>query len=163
MNRILILALIGISSLVHAQHNYIKTCEGTWKGIMHIYRHGALRDSVAITLTIAPKAEAGVWTWRTEYHSTKMPMTKDYVLRVKDAAKKIYVTDEGGGLELTTYQQGAKLYNVFETAGVMLTSTYECLGKRIIFEVTSGKKEAGGHAEVVNFSVDNLQRAVLTQ
>lgn len=123
-----------------------------------MYKHGVLRDSVAVTLTIAPITNQEAWTWRTEYLSPKMPMTKNYVLRVKDAVRRIYVTDEGGGVELTTYQHAAKLYNVFETEGIFLTSTYECQGDKIIFEVTSGKKEAGGHPAVINYSVDNLQR-----
>lgn len=161
--RIVTLLLLSLAWPVSAQHEYIKSCEGLWTGTMFMYRHGQVRDSVAVKLTIAPITGKDAWTWKTEYLSSKMPMTKDYVLRVKDASKKIYVTDEGAGLELTTYQQGAKLYNVFETAGVFLTSTYECRGNSLVFEVTSGKKEAGGHPDVVNYSVDNLQRVVFVR
>jgi len=127
---------------------------------MYLYKWGALRDSVDIKLTIAPET-AEAWTWKTEYFSSTTPMTKDYKLRVKDASKHVYVTDEGKGVELTTYHNGAKLYNVFETGGFMLTSTYECTGSSVTFEVTSGKQEAATPPDIKNFSVDFLQRAVL--
>jgi hypothetical protein len=161
--RLFTLIFCVIMSVASAQHAYIKTCEGNWTGTMYMYKHGVLRDSVAVTLTVAPIANQEAWTWRTEYLSAKMPMTKNYVLRVKDAVRRIYVTDEGGGVELTTYQHAAKLYNIFETEGIFLTSTYECQGDKIIFEVTSGKKEAGGHPAVINYSVDNLQRVVFVR
>lgn len=65
-----------------------------------------------------------------------------------------------GGIELINYLHADKLYNVFETAGVMLTASYELRGKELIFEVSSGRKleEKQG---IVNYSVPNLQRAVL--
>ena len=87
-------------------------------------------------------------------------MTKDYVLRLKDAAKNLYVTDEGGGIELTDHLFANKLYSVFETHDIVLTSTYELSGRELIFEVTSGKKQGVPNQEVTNYSVDNLQRVV---
>jgi hypothetical protein len=70
------------------------------------------------------------------------------------------VTDEGGGLELTDYLVGNKLYSVFETGGFLLTSSYELLGDHLIFEVTSGKKETATHSEVATYATDNLQRVI---
>lgn len=164
MKRSITLAIILlIPVLSFAQHTYIKRCEGVWTGKMRMYSWNQLRDSVDVRLTIAPQAVAETWTWKTEYLSPKRPMTKDYVLRVKDRTKNIYVTDEGEGVELTTYLNGTKLYNVFETAGTVLTATYECTGTQIIFEVTSGKAEPATHPEIKNYSVDHLQRAVLTK
>lgn len=162
MKRYLILLITLCASLtLSAQHTYIKKCEGVWTGKMLIYSWNQLRDSVDVRLTIAPQATPETWTWKTEYLSPKRPMTKDYVLRVKDRAKNIYVTDEGEGVELTTYLNGTKLYNVFETAGTVLTATYECPGNSLTFEVTSGKLEPATHPEIKNYSVDHLQRAVL--
>jgi hypothetical protein len=143
-----------------AQELFGDRCAGTWKGIMHIYHLGKLRDSVEVKLTVAVEA-THVWTWRMEYLSAKMPMVKDYKLRLKDASKNLYVTDEGGGLELTDYLTGNKLYSIFETQGIMLTSEYELRGHELIFEVTSGKKEATSHPEVTNYSTTSVQRVVL--
>ncbi len=133
---------------------------GTWEGMMYIHKDGAIRDSVAIRLTVTKGTTPGTWPWKTEYLSATMPMTKDYTLRLTDAAKQTYVTDEGGGIELVDYLFGDKLYCVFETHGVTLTSSYEFRDGNLIFEVTSGKKLPGG-SEVINYSVTNLQRAVL--
>lgn len=145
---------------VYAQQPFGDRCVGVWSGIMYIQSAGIIRDSVEVKLTVAPK-EPNTWTWKTEYLSAKMPMTKDYVLRLKDTTKNHYVTDEGGGLELTDYLFGNKLYCVFETGGYLLTSTYELRGNELVFEVTSGKKLEAMHPQVTNFSVNSLQRVVL--
>jgi hypothetical protein len=52
-----------------------------------------------------------------------------------------------------------KLYSVFDTLGVMLTSSYELKDNQLIFEVTSGKK-IEENKEVINYSVLNLQRVI---
>lgn len=40
-------------------------CIGTWKGMMHIFQLGKLRDSVEVKLTVVKDA-THVWTWRME-------------------------------------------------------------------------------------------------
>lgn len=151
------LSLTGI-----AQDLFPEKCIGRWAGMMYIYQHGHVRDSVPVRFTVkALTAES--WTWKTEYLSTKMPMTKDYVLRLKDRDKKIFITDEGGGLELTNYQTGEKLYSVFETGGILLTASYELQEPLLVFEVTSGRKEEAKHPEVGTFSTTSVQRVVLTR
>jgi hypothetical protein len=154
------LLLFFISHLSHSQ-TFPKSWEGVWKGTMYMYHHGKIRDSVYVRLTIAATDRPGEWIWRTDYLSSQMPMTKDYKLKVKDPSKNVYVTDEGNGLELTTYHTGQKLYNVFETSGVMLTSSYELRENELIFEVTSGRKQVATHPDVTNYSVDHIQRVVL--
>jgi hypothetical protein len=143
-----------------AQNAFTDACLGTWKGTMYIYSRGTLKDSVSVRLTVAKTEKPNAWTWKTEYLSPKMPMVKDYVLRLKDASKNIYVTDEGDGIELVDYLFNNKLYCVFETHNVLLTSSYELRGNELIFEVTSGKKETATNQEVINYPVDNLQRVV---
>jgi hypothetical protein len=89
-----------------------------------------------------------------------MPVTKDYIPRLKDVAQNRYMTDEGGGVELQDYLFRNKLYCVFETGGVLLTSTYELKENELIFEVMAGKKIVDEKNEIINYSVDNLQRVV---
>eukprot|EP01120_Amphizonella_sp_Union-15-10_P011932 TRINITY_DN5196_c0_g1_i2.p1 TRINITY_DN5196_c0_g1~~TRINITY_DN5196_c0_g1_i2.p1 ORF type:complete len:171 (-),score=19.44 TRINITY_DN5196_c0_g1_i2:31-543(-) len=134
--------------------------EGIWEGTMDLYREGIITGTVPVKLTIAKTANPITWTWKTEYLSPKQPVTKNYLLRTVDATKGIYVTDEGGGVELYNYLYGNKTYNVFETDGIMLTSTYEKIGNQLIFEVTSGKKISSGSPLVINYSVENLQRVI---
>ncbi len=154
--------VMSICTLIRGQASFPDRCVGNWTGTMYIYRQGALQDSVAVVLTVARHADAGAWTWKTEYLSKTLPMTKDYVLRVRDEKKGIFVTDEGGGIELTDYLIGNKLYSAFETHDVLLTSTYELTNDRLIFEVSSGKKPpvVTPVPEVINYPVNNLQRVV---
>ena len=88
-----------------------------------------------------------------------MPAVKDYKLVLKDAVTQTYATDEGNGIELMDYYFNNKLYSIFETHGVMLTSSYELQGNQLIFEVSSGKK-IDENKEVNNYSVLNLQRVI---
>ena len=134
---------------------------GGWKGTMYIYKSGKVVDSVGVTHTIKPAADAGSYVWKTEYHSTKMPVMKDYMLRIKDAAKGIYVIDEGEGLELNSYLMGDRLLNVFEVGGVLLTAKYELQGDTLVFEVTSSKKDSATGGGATNYAVTTLQRVVL--
>jgi len=156
-----VLLLLALLSALTSHAQLPKPWLGTWSGTMSIQRQGAVVDSVPVRLTIAPRPEAGVWTWKTEYLSKTRPMTKDYLLRVKDAAKGLYITDEGEGVELTDYLFGNKFYSVFEVEGVLLTATYELRGDELIFEVTSGPTITRGAAgPVTNYPVNNLQRVV---
>lgn len=152
--------LLTLMQPSRAQQLFGDACLGTWTGTMYIYSQGSLKDSVPVRLTVTKTGQSDAWTWKTEYHSPKQPVVKDYILRLRDAAKGQYVTDEGGGLELTDYLFGNKLYSVFETQNITLTSTYELRGDELIFEVTSGRKQLAGSQEVSTFSVNNLQRVV---
>lgn len=145
-----------------AQDLFPEKCIGTWRGTLFIYQYGQVRDSVPVVFTVKGLTPDS-WTWRMEYRSARMPATKDYVLRVKDRDKKIFITDEGGGLELTNYQTGEKLYSVFETGGILLTASYELQEPLLVFEVTSGRKEEAKHPEVGTFSTTSVQRVVLTR
>lgn len=144
-----------------AQNLFPDKCAGTWEGMMQIYYQGTLRDSVKVRFTVAPQSE-NAWKWQTEYLSEKMPLTKNYTLKLKDATQNLYITDEGNGIELHEYLFGNKLYSVFEVEGILLTSSYELRGEELIFEVTSGKKiPEATTQEVSNFSTLSLQRVIL--
>lgn len=149
-----------VSYHLQAQSSFADACVGNWQGIMHIYSKGMLKDSVPVRLTVARTNKPQAWIWKTEYLSAKTPVVKDYTLQLKDAAKHEYVTDEGDGVVLSDYLFMNKLYSVFETQGIVLTSTYELINDKLIFEVTSGKKQPGTSQSVTTYSVDNLQRVV---
>jgi hypothetical protein len=136
-------------------------CTGQWTGMMYIWARGQLRDSVRIEHEVSPTQKPNEWTWKTRYLSPVQPMTKDYLLRLENDKEQIYVTDEGQNLLLNGYVFENKMYNIFETQNILLTSSYELLNDRLIFEVTSGKKTGETAGQVSNFSVTHLQRAVL--
>lgn len=125
---------------LYGQEYFADKCEGKWKGIMYIYGKGQIRDSVPVELIVKKTTLPGTWIWKTSYLSKTYPIEKNYKLVLKDSAIQTYVTDEGDGIELLNYHFNNKLYSVFDTHGVMLTSSYELEGDELIFEVTSGKK-----------------------
>ncbi|MBM3178115.1 MAG: hypothetical protein FJZ78_08930 [Bacteroidetes bacterium] len=133
---------------------------GHWRGHLQVWSKGVKQDSVAVELTIAPLGQDR-WKWRMDYKSEKNPMVKDYELRIKDRAQQIYLTDEGGGVVLEDYVFGNKMFSFFKTHDVWLSSTHELVDGKIIFEVTAGKQLNDSSAEVVNYSMTTLQRAVL--
>lgn len=137
-------------------------CEGTWQGTMNIWSHGRLMDSVKIKLTILPLLdERASYSWKTEYLSETNPMVKDYIIYQKEGSIYEYIIDEGDGVLLTNYIYDSKMYNLFKVGKTWLTSSYEFLGDRLIFEVTSGAKSKLKSKGVVNYTFDFLQRAVL--
>lgn len=164
MTRILALLLLlaGTGLSASSQQLFPEKCLGSWQGTLHIFQYGQLRDSVPVLFTVSPLG-TDAWTWKMEYRSEKMPMTKDYVLRLKDREKQIFVTDEGNGVELADYQTGDKLYSVFETAGFLLTASYELRGESLVFEITSGKKAESENKEVSTYATSTVQRAELTR
>lgn len=136
-----------------------KACLGKWEGIMKIYKKGQLKDSVRIQLTVAETPDPKVWVWKTEYLSAQHPAVKDYKLKLIDESKGHYAIDEGEGIALPHYRFDNKLFSIFETEGITLTSTYELKGEELIFEVTSGKK--GNANTITTFSTEHLQKALL--
>lgn len=138
----------------------LKSWHGEWKGVMHMYKQGMQTDSVPIVLEVRPISDS-VLVWKTSYLSVKMPMVKDYTMKVIDPAKGHYATDEGEGLLLDTYLFDNSLYSVFEVQDILLTATYRLKGNEIIFEVTSGRKAGKVPGDVNNYSVNFLQKAIL--
>jgi hypothetical protein len=163
MKRLITLASFILTLSTANAQSFPDRCIGKWNGTMQIFHRGTLKDSVKVILTVAKSNQANEWIWKTEYLSEKLPMTKDYMLRLKDAEKNIYVTDEKNGIELMDYLFNNKLYSIFETQEILLTSTYELRGKQLIFEVTSGRKTGTTGESVGNFSVDNLQRVTFNK
>lgn len=155
----LLLSCVIFSAPTFAQKSFPEQCLGEWEGIMYIYSQGSLVDSVATSFNVARTEDPHTFTWVTSYHSPTQPMVKDYKLKLLDAEKKLYAVDEGGGIALHSYLFNNKLYSVFETQGILLTSSYELIGDDLIFEVTSGTNLEPGKA-VMNYSVRNLQRVV---
>jgi len=133
---------------------------GRWEGYLQLWSKGEKKDSVKVNLTIAALGKDS-WQWKMDYLSDKNPMTKDYVLRLRDREKQLFITDEGGGVELEDYVFGNKMFSLFETGEFWLTSTQELKGDQLIFEVTAGKKSAVLEKGVTNYSVTSMQRAIM--
>lgn len=155
---ILLLAVVLFSDSIQSQTLFPDKCAGIWQGTLHIFQSGSLRDSVPVRFTVQ-KLDSLSWTWKKEYLSDKRPMVKDYILRLKDASRGVFATDEGDGIELSDQVFGEKMYSVFDVSGQLLTASYELTGGKLIFEVTSGPKPETADKEVRNYPVLSLQRA----
>lgn len=161
--RIPVCLLMLLASLTtEAQQLFPDRCLGVWEGTMHIYSKGVLRDSVRVRRTIR-RIDSASWTWRTDYLSEKMPATKDYVLRRRDASSNEFVVDEGGGVEIPGYLTGNRLYSVFETAGFLLTAAEELTPEGLLFEVVSARRSGKPDAPVGTFQVGAVQRVLLVR
>ncbi len=145
-------------SAVAQSNNFGKECIGTWKGTMHMYSQGRLRDSISVVLEVAQQNDS-VFKWKMDYLSEKMPLTKDYRLIYK--GRNHYQTDEGDGIMLDGYLFGKRLISVFETGGILLTSAYELRKDELYFEVTSSNKEkSDSDPEVQSYQVGFLQNVL---
>ncbi len=156
-----ILTIILLCFSLNAQTPFPEKCLGTWGGMMHLQKDGAITDSVRIKFTVARTDSPDVWIWKTEYLSPTRPMVKDYTIQLTDKEKQHYAIDENNGIVLADYRFGNKLYSIFETGGILLTASYELAGEQLIFEVTSGKKLTADSTQVTSYSVNHLQRVVL--
>jgi len=145
-----------------AQDQFPDRCLGVWEGTMYIYSKGVLRDSVRVRRTIR-RIDSVSWTWRTEYLSEKMPATKDYVLRRRDASSNEFVVDEGGGVEIPGYLTGNRLYSIFETSGFLLTAAEELTPEGLLFEVVSARRSGKPDTPVGTFQVGAVQRVLLVR
>ena len=155
-------SLLTGSALANAQEYFPDRITGIWEGYLQLWSNGNKKDSVRVILTVAPKSDK-TWQWKMEYLSEKVPMVKDYVMRIRDKEKQIFITDEGGGVELEDYVFGNKMFSLFETQEFWLTSTQELKDNKLIFEVTAGKKSKKLEKDVTNYSVTSMQRAVLNK
>lgn len=160
MRTFIIFCILFAWFTLRGQLSFPEKCIGTWTGTMYIYNRGSLVDSVPIRLSVNRTNAQDTFIWKTAYLSEKFPLVKDYKLVISDAGKGVFKTDEGDGVILIDYLFENKLYSVFETQGILLTSTYEWLENQIIFEVTSGKELQTTNG-VKSYSVLNLQKAVL--
>jgi hypothetical protein len=156
---LLCLALAGACT-ASGQPAFPDRCLGVWEGTMYIYGKGVLRDSVRVRRTIR-RIDTASWTWRTDYLSDRMPATKDYVLRRRDASGTEFVVDEGGGVEIPMYRTGDRLYSVFETSGILLTAAEELTPAGLLFEVVSARRSGKPDAPVGTFQVGAVQRVLL--
>jgi len=163
---LLVLLFVTVLSIqTSLAQNFGSQCEGIWSGTMLMYAKGNIRDSIPVQLTVKSIKEKNSWQWKMEYFAVDTTRTKDYILNYPDDTSNLYITDEGDGITLNGYLFGPKLYHVFETEGIILTSSYELLDdSTLLFEVNSGgeiKEDGSGESEIRNYSIDYLQRVVL--
>lgn len=153
-----IITILSFSTWFAAHAQKTPFAEGKYIGTMYIQKMGKTIDSFPSVLTIKTIKPDSIWQWKTEFLSPKMPVVKDYLLKIKDLSRGVYITDEGEGIELLNYVFGNKMFSQFETAGFFLTANYEWKDDEIIYELTSSSRIKRSNNDVYNYNISTLQK-----
>lgn len=143
--------------------------EGIWKGELEIYGSQGLTTKLPMEIHILPDS-ANTWKWKIVYAPKDKPKDeRPYTLRVIDASKGHYVTDENNSIVLDAYYIGDTFWSWFEVEGTTLLVAERLHGKNLIMEivfagskainVTGGKDEDTPPAS--SFQVKGAHRAIL--
>ncbi|MGK7393841.1 MAG: hypothetical protein ACNS62_04685 [Candidatus Cyclobacteriaceae bacterium M3_2C_046] len=174
---LVVTCLAGLTQLVQADIPFPQQLNGIWNGYMYISSYGNYTDTVLVTLSVAETDEPDTWIWHTAYASADFSLEKNYLLKLIDQDKQLYLMDEQNGIGLQAYLYGDILYTIFSLKGQIFHSRYELIDDQLIFEVISGGQtgqdtvntsennpdQAGANSSVIVdiFSVANVQRVVL--
>lgn len=135
--------LFFFAVLLRAQAPFPEKCLGVWNGKMYLYSKAIKYDSVSVTLTVARTDTAGVWTWKTVYHSQPGSLIKDYLLRQKNTSPNVFTFDEHDGILINAYACDDIMISMFAMDSLILVSRYELRNNALIFEVSAGKYTGG--------------------
>lgn len=146
---------------------------GRWRGTAQSVAPGAAVQSFTMEFALAPTAQAGRYAWTIVYDGTQGRQERRYTLVTLDAARGLYVVDEGNGIALPHTLLAGALYSQFEVGGSRVSARQVLLGsgtsdERILVEMVStvvadAQKTGGqgGVPEVVGWPVRALQSAAL--
>ncbi len=145
---------------------------GNWIGTLDIYSNKGIKQKVAIELEMATTDTPNVYIWAITYGEDKKAGRRDYLLRVKDAAQGHYVNDEKNSIFLDAFLIGNRLISDFSVQGSKLTSSYEKVDDKMIFDIIFGDEKvlstSGNTIEkedtipsVNSFRVKGYQRSIL--
>ncbi len=146
--------------------NFLKGFEGVWSGNLEMVGKRGQTKTIPMRMDIIKKSDS-VWTWKTTYDERKVPVMKDYDLKMENEAEGRYILDEHDSILINMNRMGNKLFCVFDVEGTILSCTYEVRDGRLYYEIVSGpskpaivSKLKDGN-KVNSYSIGSLQRAVL--
>ena len=113
MKRLLLISIITLFSFNLQAQSFTDKCLGIWNGKMEIFNQSRKIADVDVRMTIS-KIDSTSWSWKTEYLSDKLPVTKNYILKLFDDQKGEYLIDEGNGIILKEQLFGNKMMSIFE-------------------------------------------------
>lgn len=153
--------ILSISNNLFAQKTFPKEFIGVWEGKMQIYKNGEIKDSVNTRQTIAESSEPDTWIWRTDYFSKLDTIVKDYLLKVIDKEKNHYAIDEQDGISLDCVLHQNKLFSSFSVQGNILTTSYQIIEDKLVFEVIMAYKVESEKGQVKSFLPSIYQKSIL--
>jgi hypothetical protein len=145
---------------------------GNWIGNLEIVSVKGVTQQLPIELEMARTDTPNVFIWAITYGEDKVKGRRDYLLRVKDATKGHYIHDEKNSIYLDAFLIGNRLISDFAVEGTHLTSTYERVDDKMIFDIvfgdekvlnTSGNTIEGSDTipSVKSFKTKGYQRSIL--
>jgi len=152
-----------------AEKTFPQSWEGIWKGDLQMFNRAGGVTSIPMELHIVPDSN-NTWKWTIIYAPTGKPQDiRPYTLRVIDAKKGHYVTDENNSIVLDAFYVGGTFWSWFEVEGTRLLVMERLEGKNLIMEivfsdakvlnVTGGKDAETPPAS--SFEVKGAHKAVL--
>ena len=176
-----VLALLSTTPAVaksqagRAQDAFPLSWAGTWEGTLTTWSApDSVRNTIALTLTIARDDRDRAYTWRTVFNADTVRGVRPYRLIVRDAQSGLYGTDEGNGLVLEERWIAGSLISVFQVGERVLESRYTLRGDTLVHDIVwwnakpvTSVKGDGPNAErgaaVLSFLVEGRQQAVMTR
>lgn len=146
---------------------------GRWRGTAQSLAPGAAPQSFTMELVVGPTERPERFTWTVVYDGAQGRQERRYTLVAVDAARGLYLVDEGNGIALPHTLLAGALYSQFEVGGSRITARNVLLGsgtadERILVElvstVTADAQKTGGQGgtpEVLGWPVRALQSAAL--
>lgn len=160
------ISLLWCLPLFAQNQNVLSKCEGTWTGELEMVgRLGQVRK-VPMRLDIIRSGDS-VWTWKTVYDENKVPIVKDYLMRLVNEREGKYMLDERDGILINVSLIGNKFYSLFDVEGSLLSCTYQFTDSLLYYEIVSGPSKPATTSllkdsnKVNSYEVKSLQRAVL--
>jgi hypothetical protein len=142
---LLFILCLWVSFSAFAQKKPTKTFpqswEGIWKGDLQIFNNQGLATTLPMEIHILPDSN-NTWKWTIVYAPKDKPKDeRPYTLRIIDAKKGHYVTDENNSIVLDAYYIGGTFWSWFEVEGTRLLVMEHLEGKNLIMEIVfSGDK-----------------------
>lgn len=153
-----------------AQESFGSKWYGSWKGTLYIAGSSGKQLQTGMKIDISPLTDTS-WNFITTYDkiNDSGKDVRPYELKLVNAKRQEYVTDEKDGILLKERLLNNKLISWFEVQGTILLITYELIGNEIHFEAITtqkGKEEKSGKGTeevpfVYSYPVLGYQHAVL--
>lgn len=147
---------------------------GHWSGDLHIYNHSGKTMTVLMQIIISITDLKDEYHWHIIYGEGEKQNKRQYTLKVDDASKGRYVIDEKNSIVLDACFIENKLISSFEVNDNLLTSVYEVVNGKMIFEIYFQNKKdnrISGNSvinndtipEVISYKTSTYQKAVLSK
>lgn len=146
--------------------SFLEQFGGIWSGNLEMVGKRGQVKTIPMRMEINQKKDS-LWTWKTTYDEKKVPVIKDYDVRMVNEAEGRYILDEHDGILINMNRMGSKLYCVFDVEGTILSCTYEVREGKLYYEIVSGPSKPAlvstlkDGNKVNSYSIGSLQRAVL--